>query len=100
MGTDDRHGQFEQIVARLTTDYPSLAGRRHWSRRALITAAVVGGLGWGLLSVSMVAWGAAGVVLTCSVVAVVGAAIFLDGHRLRRSVSLGPAAQRKAGRPG
>jgi hypothetical protein len=99
MGTDDRQRQFDQIVARLTTDYPSLAGRRRWPRRALITAAVVGGLVWGLLSVAMVAWGALGVTLTCSVVAVVGAAIAVDAHRSRRSLSPGAAVVREGSPP-
>jgi hypothetical protein len=84
MGTDDRQRQFEQIVAQLTADYPSLAGRRRWSRRVLIAAAVVGGLIWGLLSVAMVAWGRTGVVLTCAVVAAVGAGLAVDAHRRRR----------------
>jgi hypothetical protein len=84
MGTNDRQRQFDQIVARLTADYPSLAGRRRWSRRALTTAAVLGGLAWGLLSVAMVAWGAAGVLLTCLVVAATGAVITVDGYRSRR----------------
>ena len=84
MGTNDRQRQFDEIVAHLTADYPSLAGRRRWSRRVLIAAAVVGGLVWGLLSVAMVAWGRTGVVLTCTVVVVVGAALAVDAHRLRR----------------
>jgi hypothetical protein len=83
MGTNDRQRQFEQIVAHLTADYPSLAGGRRWSRRMLVAAAVVGGIAWGLLSVAMVAWGAAGVVLTCAVVAVVGAALAADAYRHR-----------------
>jgi hypothetical protein len=84
MGTNDRQRQFDQIVAGLTADYPSLAGRRRWSRRVVTTAAVVGGVAWGLLSVAMVAWGAAGVLLTCAVVAVVGTAVAVDGVRSRR----------------
>ena len=84
MGTNDKQRQFDEIVARLTADYPSLAGRRQWSRRALITVAVVGGLVWGLLSVAMVAWGAAGVVLTCALVAGAGAGIAVDDYRRRR----------------
>jgi hypothetical protein len=83
MGTDDKQRQFEQIVARLTADYPSLAGRRRWSRRVLTTAAVLGGLLWGLLSVAMVAWGRAGVVLTCAVIAVLGAVAAVDTYRRR-----------------
>ena len=83
MGTNDRQRQFDEIVARLTADYPSLAGSRRWPRRVLITAAVLGGLVWGLLSVAMVAWGAIGVVLTCAVVAIVGAGIAADAYRRR-----------------
>ncbi|MFI7546835.1 hypothetical protein [Actinoplanes sp. NPDC049599] len=84
MGTNDKQRQFDQIVARLTADYPSLARRPGRSRRFLITAAVGGGLLWGLLSVAMVAWGAAGVVLTCAVVTVVGAGLAIDAYRQRR----------------
>jgi hypothetical protein len=84
MGTNDRQRQFDQIVAGLTADYPSLAGRRRWSRRMVITAAAVGAPVWGLLSVAMVAWGAAGVLLTCAVVALVGAMFAVDGVRSRR----------------
>ncbi|MEV6349669.1 hypothetical protein [Actinoplanes sp. NPDC051851] len=83
MGTDDKQRQFDEIVARLRTDYPSLRPRRSWSRGARIAVAVVGGLTWGLLSVAMVAWGAAGVVLTLAV-AVVAAALAVAAHRLRR----------------
>jgi hypothetical protein len=83
MGTNDRQRQFDQIVAHLRADYPSLAGRRRWSRRVLVAAAVVGGIVWGLLSVAMVVWGAAGVVLTCSVVALTGAALAVDARRRR-----------------
>jgi hypothetical protein len=83
MGTNDKQEQFDQIVARLTADYPSLAGRHHWSRWRRVIVAVVGGLVWGLLSVAMVAWGAAGVILTCAVVAVVAAVIAVDGYRWR-----------------
>jgi fatty acid desaturase len=83
MATNDRQRQFEQIVAQLTADYPSLARRRRWSRSVLIAAAVVGGIVWGLLSVAMVAWGATGVVLACSVVALTGAAVAVDAHRHR-----------------
>ena len=83
MGTDDKQRQFDQIVAQLTQDYPSLAGGRRWSRRVLIGAAVIGGLLWGLLSVAMVAWGAAGVVLTCVVVALTIGAAAVDSYRQR-----------------
>jgi hypothetical protein len=84
MGTNDKQRQFDEIVARLTADYPSLAGRRPRSRRVLITAAVIGGLVWGLLCVAMVAWGAPGVVLTCALVSILGAGIAADAYRRRR----------------
>lgn len=83
MGTDDKQRQFDQIVARLTADYPSLAGRHRWSRRVQIAAAVLGGVVWALLSVAMVAWGAPGVTLTLAVVALVGSALALDAFRHR-----------------
>lgn len=73
MGTDDKQRQFDEIVSRLTADYPSLRGRRSLSRPARIVLAVAGAVLWGLLSVAMVVWGAAGVVLTCVLVTVVAA---------------------------
>jgi uncharacterized membrane protein len=83
MGTNDRQRQFDQIVADLRTDYPSLAGHRRWTRRVLITAAVLGGIVWALISVAMVAWGLTGVVLACSVVVLTGATIAVDAYRRR-----------------
>ncbi len=83
MGTNDRQRQFDQIVAQLTADYPSLAGRPRWSRPRVIAVAVVGALVWGLLSVAMVAWGLVGVLLTCAVVAGVGAGVAVDAYRQR-----------------
>ncbi|MEU8233263.1 hypothetical protein AB0C12_27090 [Actinoplanes sp. NPDC048967] len=83
MGTDDRQRQFDQIIARLTADHPSLTGRRRPPRRTLVTVAVVGGLIWGLLSVAMVAWGTAGVVLTCALVVLFGAGIVAEEYRRR-----------------
>jgi len=84
MGTNDKQRQFDQIVARLTADYPSLAGRPPWSVRRRVTVAIVGGIVWGLLSVAMVAWGAVGVVLTCSVVAVLATVVAVDAYRWHR----------------
>ncbi|MEV0901850.1 hypothetical protein [Actinoplanes sp. NPDC049802] len=84
MGTGDRQREFEAIVAGLTADYPSLAGRRRWSRTTRVIVAVAGGLVWGLLSVAMVAWGAAGVLLTVVVVALAATAAAVDAHRRRR----------------
>ncbi|GAA0470564.1 hypothetical protein Ade02nite_33730 [Paractinoplanes deccanensis] len=84
MGTNDKEREFAEIVERLTTDYPSLAGRRRLPRHVLIPLAVVGGLVWGLLSIAMVAWGAAGVILTCAVVALVGGYAVVDAYRWRR----------------
>ncbi len=88
MATEDKRRQFEQIVERLQADYPSLARGSgpqwsRWSRAARIMAAVLGAAVWGLLSVAMVAWGAAGVVLTCGVVAAVIVAATVDTLRHR-----------------
>jgi hypothetical protein len=84
MATDDKQRQFEQIIAHLRADYPSIEGRRRWSRPVLVTAAVVVALAWGLLSVAMVAWGAAGVIVTCALVAIIGAGAATDAYRRRR----------------
>jgi hypothetical protein len=82
MATEDKRRQFEQIVEGLTADYPALARRgRPWPRALLVTFAVVGGFVWAALSVAMVAWGAAGVILTCSVVAAVAIALAVDSYR-------------------
>jgi fatty acid desaturase len=83
MGTNDKERDFDEIVERLTADYPSLAGRRRLPRQVVITLAVVGGVVWGLLSVAMVAWGAFGVALTCTIVVLVGGAIAVDAYRWR-----------------
>ena len=87
MATDDKKRQFDEIVAGLTADYPALAGRRPRPRWLVVTAAIVGGVVWTLLSVAMVAWGAIAVVTTCFVVAAVAAAILLDTHRWRPSLT-------------
>ena len=84
MGTNDKQRQFDQIVARLTADYPSLAARPGRSRRFVVTVAIVGGLLWGLLSVAMVAWGTAGVVLTCALAAIFGTGTAVEAYRRRR----------------
>jgi hypothetical protein len=85
MGSRDTRHEFEQIVERLTEDYPSLgrAPSRPWPRPVLITVLVVGGVGWGLLSIAMVAWGRSGVILTCAVVAVAAIAAVIDARRRR-----------------
>jgi fatty acid desaturase len=84
MATNEMKRQFEEIVAGLTADYPSLAGRRPRPRWLVVTAAIVGGVVWALLSVAMVAWGAIAVVTTCVVVAAAAAGILLDFFRWRR----------------
>ncbi|MFC7272467.1 hypothetical protein ACFQS1_00620 [Paractinoplanes rhizophilus] len=84
MTTNGKKRQFDEIVAGLVADYPSLGGRPARPRWVLITAAVAGGFAWGLLSVAMVAWGAIGVALTCVVVAAAAAALAWDTHRPRR----------------
>jgi len=85
MGTEDKRREFDDIVARLITDYPSLArvSGTGWSRPALISVLVAGALIWGLLSVLMVAWGWRGVVLTGVVVAVVAAGAAARAYRRR-----------------
>jgi hypothetical protein len=84
MATEDKQRQFDQIVERLTADYPSLRRiPRQWPRPVLITVLCAGGVGWGLLSVAMVAWGAAGIALTCAVVAITGAVLVADARRPR-----------------
>jgi hypothetical protein len=83
MGARDTRQQFDEIVGRLTADYPSLARTSRWPRSVMIAMLVAGGVAWGLLSVAMVAWGWRGVVLTCSVVAVTGAATAIDSWRQR-----------------
>lgn len=83
MGTEDKRRQFDDIVAHLTAADPSLARlpRRWWPRPVLIAVLVAGGLLWGLLSVSMVAWGARGVALTCGCVAAVSLVAAIDARR-------------------
>jgi len=75
MGTEDKRREFDDIVARLTTDYPSLARMpgTPWPRPVLISVLVAGALVWGVLSILMVVWGWRGVVLTAAVVLVVAA---------------------------
>jgi hypothetical protein len=67
----DTRKQFDDIVGHLAAEDPALARPvRMIPRRVLLTAlAVAGALLWAGLSVLMVVWGAAGVVLTCVVVA-------------------------------
>ncbi|WIM92869.1 hypothetical protein ACTOB_004827 [Actinoplanes oblitus] len=84
MDSDRDQREFDRIVARLVDDFPGLAGRRPWPRRVRITAAVLGGLFWGLLSVAMVAWGAAGVVLTILVGVATVAFLLADHYRRGR----------------
>lgn len=84
MATRDTRREFDEIVGRLTADYPSLAKpvRRLPRRVMLIVLAVVGGLLWAGLSVLMVVAGAVGVLITCLTVAVVLAvAVTLERRR-------------------
>lgn len=86
MASEDTRQEFQQIVERLTTDYPSL-GRGPglpWPRPVLISMMVIGGVVWGLLSIAMVAWAWRGVVLTVSVVAITAVALTLDARRRSR----------------
>jgi hypothetical protein len=86
MATEDKRRQFDEIVDRLITDYPSLArpAGRHIPRSMLIPLLATGAVLWGLLSVSMVAWGWKGVVLTCTVVALTAITLVVDAYRHRR----------------
>jgi hypothetical protein len=84
VATEDKRRDFDDIIDRLTTDYPSL--RRmpwRWRRSTSICVLVAGALAWGLLSVAMVAWGWKGVVLTCVVVFLTGVVAAVDSHRHR-----------------
>jgi hypothetical protein len=86
MATEGTRQEFDQIVERLTTDYPAL-GRPAglpWSPRVRIAVAVAGSVVWGLLSVAMVAWGWRGLVLTGAVAAVAAAVAALDIRRRSR----------------
>lgn len=71
MSARDTRKQFDDIVGRLAAEDPALARPvRMVPRRVLLTVlAVAAALIWAGLSVLMVVWGAAGVVLTCVVVA-------------------------------
>lgn len=83
MSTEDKRREFDDIVARLTTDYPTLT--RHpwprWPRPVLIAVLVTAGVVWGLLSVAMVAWGLRGFAITVAVAAVAAFAAFLDARK-------------------
>ena len=85
MGTEDKRRDFDQIVAHLTADYPSLRrmSARPWPRRVLVPLALLGAVVWALLSIAMVAWGSRGVVLTCVTVAVTAVAAGVATHRRR-----------------
>jgi hypothetical protein len=71
MSARDTRKQFDDIVGRLAAEDPALARPvRMIPRRVLLAVlTVAGALIWAGLSVLMVVWGAAGVVLTCVVVA-------------------------------
>ncbi|MGX6608173.1 DUF3040 domain-containing protein [Micromonosporaceae bacterium Da 78-11] len=85
MATEDKR-QFDEIAARLTAESPRLRRTpgKPWPRSVLIFVAVAATVGWALLSISMVVWGAIGVLLTCTVVAV--AAVILAVVERRRSL--------------
>ena len=86
MASERTRHEFDRIVERLTSEYPSL-GRQPglpWSRPALITIMAVGGVVWALLSMAMVAWGAPGVALTVGVVVLAALAAAVDDRRRNR----------------
>lgn len=69
MSTKDTRREFDRIVGRLAAEDPAFSAPRTLSRQMLVVLAVLGALVWGSLSVLMVVWGAAGVVVTCVAVA-------------------------------
>jgi hypothetical protein len=85
MASRDTRQEFEDIVERLTADYPSLArtGMPPWRRPVLATLLIVGGVAWAFLSVAMVAWGWKGVVLTCAAVLGTAMALAIRAYRWR-----------------
>ncbi|MEU4426509.1 hypothetical protein AB0F81_38295 [Actinoplanes sp. NPDC024001] len=86
MATRDTRREFDEIVGRLTADYPSLTRpvRLLPRRVVLILLAVGGGLLWAGLNVLMVVTGTVGVIITCAVVGVVLAVALHREHRRRR----------------
>jgi len=85
MSTEDKRREFDEIVAHLTADYPSLrrVSGRPWPRGVIVSAFMLGAVAWALLSISMVAWGWRGVVLTCVTVALTAVAAVVSTHRRR-----------------
>ncbi|KUL22819.1 hypothetical protein ADL15_47380 [Actinoplanes awajinensis subsp. mycoplanecinus] len=85
MATRDTRKAFDEIVARLVAESPSLAARPRRGRltRLMLTLlAVMVSLMWGGLSVLMVVWGLPGVLITClAVAAVAGAAWRVTARR-------------------
>ncbi|HWS32658.1 MAG TPA: DUF3040 domain-containing protein [Actinoplanes sp.] len=84
MSTRDTRREFDEIVGRLAADDPAIARpvRMITRRVQIIILAVIGALLWAGLSVAMVAWGAAGVALTCvTVLAAVAFGVWF--HRRR-----------------
>lgn len=84
VSTRDTRREFDQIVEHLAAEDPALARpvRMIPRRVLLLMLASVAALVWGGLSVLMVVWGAAGVLVTCVVVVVAFALVI---HRSRRS---------------
>ncbi|MBG0565874.1 hypothetical protein [Actinoplanes aureus] len=85
MATRDTRREFDEIVGRLTADYPSLTRPvRVLPRRVVrILLAVGGGLLWAGLSVLMVVAGTVGVVITCLIVGAVLAVALTTARRRR-----------------
>ncbi|MBB2940398.1 hypothetical protein FB565_000102 [Actinoplanes lutulentus] len=65
MSTKDTRREFDRIIGRLAADDPKFAEPRTLTRQLLVALSVVGGLVWAGLSILMVVWGAAGVIVTC-----------------------------------
>ncbi|MEU4560038.1 hypothetical protein AB0F72_16780 [Actinoplanes sp. NPDC023936] len=82
MSTKDTRREFDRIIGRLADEDPMFRAPRQLSRELLVALCVLGGLVWAGLSVLMVVWGAAGVVVTCLAVAAFALAVARWHHRV------------------
>ncbi|MFF0373965.1 hypothetical protein [Actinoplanes missouriensis] len=82
MSTKDTRREFDRIIGRLADEDPMFRAPRRLSRELLVALCVLGGLVWAGLSVLMVVWGAAGVVVTCLTVVAFALAVARWHHRI------------------